>query len=93
MFPINNSKPDDNSLSVAGTSITGTDLGAYSSSKSEYQCSPSKSKQGNGKAYWNNEYSIYDYNYFCFILEDNIIMDCISYYHSANWIFHVRINL
>ena len=75
MFPINHSKPDDNSLSVAGTSIAGTDLGAYSSSKSEYQCSPSKSKQGNGKAYWNNEYSIYDYNYFCFILEDNIIMD------------------
>ena len=86
MFPINHSKPDDNSLSVAGTSIAGTDLGAYSSSKSEYQCSPSKSKQGNGKAYWKK-------NIVYMIIIIFVLFSKISYYHSANWIFHVRINL
>ena len=54
MFPIIHSKPDDNSLSVAGS---GSDLGALSSSKSisSPSKSPSKAKQGNGKTCRMNE--------------------------------------
>jgi len=43
-----NKENDDNSLSVTGSNMAGSELGAYSSSKiSSESLSPSKAKQGN----------------------------------------------